>query len=89
MKSDAAAKPALEMGDWLERRDWGNPIIAGPFEVKDGFAHPLVREALQKAKNNGLIGPFSFTGRRDPADASGVVVLEPLGGKFHIIGETS
>jgi len=45
--------------------------------------------ALQKAKNYGVMGPFSFTEGRDPADASGVVVLEMQGGKFRIFGETS
>ncbi len=29
---------ATESADWLEWRDWGNPIIAEPFEVKEGFA---------------------------------------------------
>ncbi len=29
---------ASESADWLEWRDWGNPIIAEPFEVKDGYA---------------------------------------------------
>jgi len=47
------------------------------------------RQALQKAKNYGVMGPFSFTEGRDPADASGVVVLEMQGGKFRIFGETS
>jgi mandelate racemase len=27
---------ATETADWLEWRDWGNPIIAEPFEVKNG-----------------------------------------------------
>jgi mandelate racemase len=27
---------ASESADWLEYRDWGNPIVAEPFEVKDG-----------------------------------------------------
>lgn len=27
---------ASESADWLEYRDWGNPIIAEPFEVADG-----------------------------------------------------
>jgi len=44
---------------------------------------------LQKAKNVGVMGPFSFTEGRDPADASGVVILEMQGGKFRIFGETS
>jgi mandelate racemase len=29
---------ASETCDWLEWRDWGNPIVAEPFEVKDGIA---------------------------------------------------
>ena len=29
---------ATETADWLEWRDWGNPIIAEPFEVVDGHA---------------------------------------------------
>lgn len=29
---------ASESADWLEYRDWGNPIIAEPFEVVDGHA---------------------------------------------------
>jgi mandelate racemase len=28
---------ATETAHWLEWRDWGNPIIAEPFKVKDGF----------------------------------------------------
>jgi mandelate racemase len=27
---------ASESADWLEWRDWGNPIVAQPFEVQDG-----------------------------------------------------
>ena len=46
-------------------------------------------EAIQKAKNVGVMGPFSFTEGRDPADASGVVVLEMKAGKYRIFGETS
>jgi len=29
---------ASESADWLEYRDWGNPIIAEPFQVIDGHA---------------------------------------------------
>ncbi len=29
---------ATETADWLEWRDWGNPIIADPFELVDGHA---------------------------------------------------
>ncbi len=28
---------ASESADWLEYRDWGNPIITQPFEVTDGY----------------------------------------------------
>lgn len=28
---------ATESADWLEWADWANPILADPFEVKDGF----------------------------------------------------
>jgi mandelate racemase len=27
-----------ESADWLEYRDWGNPIVQEPFEVVDGMA---------------------------------------------------
>lgn len=30
---------ATDTAHWLEWRDWGNPIIAEPFTVKDGFLH--------------------------------------------------
>jgi mandelate racemase len=35
---------ASESADWLEYRDWGNPIIAEPFQVKDG--HSIVPDRL-------------------------------------------
>jgi mandelate racemase len=34
---------ATETAHWLEWRDWANPIIAEPFEVKDGFIHVPAR----------------------------------------------
>ena len=43
-----------------------------------------IRDALGKVKHNGVMGPFSFTADRDPADTSGVVVIEMKGGKFQI-----
>ena len=39
---------ASESADWLEWRDWGNPIIAEPFEVKDGYA------AVPSRPGNGI-----------------------------------
>ena len=35
---------ASESADWLEYRDWGNPIIAEPFQVTDG--HVVVPDRL-------------------------------------------
>lgn len=30
---------ATETADWLEWRDWGNPFLAEPFEIRDGAIH--------------------------------------------------
>jgi branched-chain amino acid transport system substrate-binding protein len=64
-------------------------LVAKAINAAGGTEPEKLREALQKAKNYGVMGPFSFTEGRDPADASGVVVLEMQGGKFRIFGETS
>lgn len=53
---------------------------------KAGAADPeKIKAALQQTKFTGAMGPFSFTENRDPADASGVVVLEMRGGRFQIL----
>jgi len=53
---------------------------------KAGAADPeKIKTALQATKYTGVMGPFSFTDNRDPADSSGVVVLEMKGGKFQIL----
>jgi len=50
-----------------------------------GEANPQkIRDALGKVTHNGVMGPFSFTADRDPADTSGVVVIEMRDGKFQI-----
>ncbi len=50
-----------------------------------GAAEPeKIRAALTTAKYSGVMGPFAFTPGRDPADTSGVVVIEMKGGKFQI-----
>lgn len=50
-----------------------------------GEANPQkIRDALGKVTHNGVMGPFSFTPDRDPADTSGVVVIEMKDGKFQI-----
>ena len=54
--------------------------------IKDaGAATPdKIRDSLGKVKYSGVMGPFAFTPDRDPADTSGVVVIEMKGGKFQI-----
>ncbi len=50
-----------------------------------GEANPQkIRDALGKVTHQGVMGPFSFTPDRDPADTSGVVVIEMKDGKFQI-----
>lgn len=44
-----------------------------------------IRDALTKTKLVGVTGPISFTPDRDPADSSGVLVLEVADGQFHIL----
>jgi branched-chain amino acid transport system substrate-binding protein len=64
-------------------------IVASAINAAGGTDPEKMKAALQKTKNSGVMGPFSFTEGRDPADVSGVVVLEMQGGRFRIFGETS
>ena len=41
-----------------------------------------IKDALGKVKHEGVLGPFAFTPDRNPAETSGVVVLEMKNGKF-------
>jgi branched-chain amino acid transport system substrate-binding protein len=51
-----------------------------------GAAEPdKIREALGAVKYSGVTGPFAFSATRDPADASGVVVLEMRDGAFQLL----
>ncbi|HVJ52496.1 MAG TPA: ABC transporter substrate-binding protein [Aliidongia sp.] len=51
-----------------------------------GAAEPeKIKAALATVKYTGVMGPFSFTEMRSPADNSGVVVLEMRDGKFQIL----
>jgi branched-chain amino acid transport system substrate-binding protein len=48
-----------------------------------GAAEPeKIKDALGKVKYTGVMGPFAFTADRDPAETSGVVVIEMHDGKF-------
>ena len=64
-------------------------IVAKAINAAGGTEPEKLREAIQKTKHFGVMGPFSFTQGRDPADASGVVILEMKAGKYRIFGETS
>ncbi len=53
---------------------------------KAGTADPAkIQEALAKANHDGVMGKLAFNADRDPADTSGVLVLEMRGGKFGIL----
>jgi mandelate racemase len=51
---------ATESCDWLEWRDWGNPIIAQPFEVKDGVIHVPNRPGNGIDWNEDAIRKFGY-----------------------------
>jgi mandelate racemase len=51
---------ATESCDWLEWRDWGNPIIAQPFEVKDGFVHVPNRPGNGIDWNESAVRKFAY-----------------------------
>lgn len=51
-----------------------------------GEADPeKIKGALAKTSHEGVMGKLAFTEDRNPADTSGVVVLEMRGGKFQIL----
>jgi branched-chain amino acid transport system substrate-binding protein len=51
-----------------------------------GAAEPdKLRDALGTVKYIGVTGPFAFSATRDPADSSGVVVLEMRDGQFQLL----
>ena len=59
-------------------------IVAGAID-KAGAADPeKIRTALYAARYDGVMGPFSFNKDRDPADTTGVVVIEMMNGRFHL-----
>jgi branched-chain amino acid transport system substrate-binding protein len=59
-------------------------IVADAID-RAGAADPAkIRDALQATDHTGVMGPFRFTDRRDPASTEGVVVLEMQGGAFRI-----
>lgn len=51
---------ATETADWLEWRDWGNPIIAEPFEVVDGQAIVPDRPGNGIAWNEAMVARYAY-----------------------------
>ena len=57
-------------------------IVAKAIEAAGGPEPGKIRDALVKTTHSGVMGPFSFSETRDPADTSGVVVLVMKDGRF-------
>jgi branched-chain amino acid transport system substrate-binding protein len=57
-------------------------IVAKAISTAGAPDSEKIRESLGKTTHTGVMGPFSFSPDRDPADTSGVVVLVMKGGRF-------
>jgi mandelate racemase len=51
---------ATESAEWLEYRDWGNPIIAQRFEVKDGQCIVPDRPGNGIEWDEAAVGKFAY-----------------------------
>ena len=51
---------ATETADWLEWRDWGNPIVAQPFEVVDGHAVVPDRPGNGIEWNEAMVAKYAY-----------------------------
>jgi mandelate racemase len=51
---------ATETADWLEYRDWGNPIIKEPFQVKDGQCIVPDRPGNGIEWDEGAVGRLAY-----------------------------
>ena len=60
-------------------------IVADAIKAAGAADSEKIKDALGKVKRTGVLGTFSFTADRDPADTSGVVVIEMKGGKFGLL----
>jgi branched-chain amino acid transport system substrate-binding protein len=60
-------------------------IVAKAINAAGAADSEKLRDALGKTTYAGVMGPFSFSEGRDPADTSGVVVLTMKGGKFTVL----
>jgi branched-chain amino acid transport system substrate-binding protein len=57
-------------------------IVAAAINAAGAAEPEKIKDALGKVKYTGVMGPFAFTENRDPAETSGVVVIEMRDGKF-------
>jgi branched-chain amino acid transport system substrate-binding protein len=60
-------------------------IVAKAIDAAGETDPEKIRDALGGQRYQGVMGPFAFTPDRDPADTSGVVVLEMRNGGFQIL----
>ena len=60
-------------------------IVAKAINAAGAPDSEKIRAALAKTTYSGVMGPFSFSEGRDPADTSGVVVLVMKGGMFEAL----
>ncbi len=60
-------------------------IVAKAIDAAGEADPDKIRDALGGQRYQGVMGPFAFTPDRDPADTSGVVVLEMRNGGFQIL----
>ena len=60
-------------------------IVADAIKKAGAADSEKIKDALLTTKRTGVLGAFSFTPDRDPADTSGVVVIEMKSGKFQAL----
>jgi branched-chain amino acid transport system substrate-binding protein len=60
-------------------------IVANAINAAGDTDPEKIRDALGAQHYVGVMGPFAFTPDRDPADTSGVVVLEMRNGGFQVL----
>ena len=60
-------------------------IAAAAIESSGDASSSKIRDALTRTDYVGVMGKFGFTPDRDPAETSGVVVLEMKSGRFHLL----
>ena len=82
--ADYRAKYSMEP-DQFAAQAYDTLKIAAKAINAAGAADPeKIKDALIKVENTGVMGHFAFTPGRDPADTSGVVVIEMKSGKFQV-----